>query len=140
QSSEFADLKSREEEAKELERLKKDACPCQFKVTSRIVRALFEIALSRNWAQVSSILLDLCKEDMRDMSSAELRQLIRQNNMGTYISKCVDMFPMLKLEAQVAPIAQPRWIFVEDSENVELHHSEYFILNRKQLDENQYTY
>ncbi|CAI2201401.1 9152_t:CDS:2, partial [Funneliformis geosporum] len=88
QSSEFADLKSREEEAKELERLKENACPCQIKQTtddtagkvnillqsylsnaniddfalisdsafvvqntSRIVRALFEIALNRNWAQ-----------------------------------------------------------------------------------------
>ncbi|CAG8651394.1 1656_t:CDS:10, partial [Funneliformis mosseae] len=233
QSSEFADLKSREEEAKELERLKENACPCQIKQTtddtagkvnillqaylsnanledfalisdsayviqntSRIVRALFEIALNRNWAQVSSILLDLCKcidkrmwtfenplaqfklpreiimklqnnshipslEDMRDMSSAELGQLVRQNSMGTYISKCVDMFPMLKLEAQVAPITrnilrvtlsitpdfvwndrihgivEPWWIFVEDSENVELYHSEYFILNRKQLGETQ---
>ncbi|CAG8719533.1 4451_t:CDS:2 [Funneliformis mosseae] len=78
--------------------------------------------------------------------------------MGTYISKCVDMFPMLKLEAQVhrlhvilyeyysdfiwndriRSIVEPWWIFVEDSENVELHHSEYFILNRKQLDDNQY--
>ncbi|CAG8732465.1 14772_t:CDS:2, partial [Funneliformis mosseae] len=209
QSSEFADLKSREEEAKELEKLKENACPCQIKhttddtagkvnillqaylsnanienfalisdsaymvqITSRIVRALFEIALSRNWAQVLSILLDLCKcivqrmwtyenplaqfklpretimklqnnshipslEDMRDMSSADLGQLVRQNNMGTYISKCVNMFPMLRLEAQVALITQPWWIFVEDSENIELYHSEYFILNRKQLDETQ---
>ncbi|CAG8719542.1 4452_t:CDS:2, partial [Funneliformis mosseae] len=77
QSSEFADLKSREEEAKELERLKKDVCPCQIKqttddtITSRIVRALFEIALSRNWAQVSSILLDLCKGIVQHMWTLE---------------------------------------------------------------------
>ncbi|CAI2176157.1 20276_t:CDS:10 [Funneliformis geosporum] len=164
--------------------------------TSRIVRALFEIALNRNWAQVSSTLLELCKcidkrmwtfenplaqfkvpreiimklqnnphtpslEDMRDMSAAELGLLVKQNSMGAYISKCLDMFPMLKLEAQVAPITrnilrvtlsitpdfvwndrihgivEPWWIFVEDSENVELYHSEYFILNRKQLEETQ---
>ncbi|CAI2175520.1 12718_t:CDS:2 [Funneliformis geosporum] len=105
--------------------------------TSRIVRALFEIAWNRNWAQVSSTLLELCKcidkrmwtfenplaqfkmpreiimklqnnqhtsslVDMRDMSSAELGQLVK-NSMGAYISKYLDMFPMLKLEAQVAP-------------------------------------
>ncbi|CAI2174252.1 1160_t:CDS:10, partial [Funneliformis geosporum] len=164
--------------------------------TSRIVRALFEIALNRNWAQVSSTLLELCKcidkrmwtfenplaqfkvpreiimklqnnphtpslEDMRDMSAAELGLLVKQNSMGAYISKCLDMFPMLKLEAQVAPITrnilrvtlsitpdfvwndrihgvvEPWWIFVEDSENIELYHSEFFILNRKQLEETQ---
>ncbi|CAI2185070.1 14987_t:CDS:2, partial [Funneliformis geosporum] len=46
---------------------------------------------------------------------------------------------MLKLVAQVAPITCNilRWIFVEDSENIELYHSEFFILNRKQLEETQ---
>ncbi|GBC25635.1 uncharacterized protein OCT59_020043 [Rhizophagus irregularis] len=233
ESSEFEDLKSREEEIKELEDLKKNACSCQIKQTidstpgkvnillqsylsnatikdfalvsdsayviqnaSRIIRALFEIAVNRNWAQVTVILLTFCKcidkkmwmyetplaqfnlpreikmklqsnsytpliEEMRDMPPAELGQLVRNNRMGSIISKCVDMFPMLILEAQIAPITrnilrvtliitpdfvwndrihgtvEPWWIFVEDSENVELYHSEYFILNKKQLGETQ---
>ncbi|CAI2167406.1 3556_t:CDS:2 [Funneliformis geosporum] len=175
QSSEFADLKSREEEhlsnanVEEFALISDSAFVVQN--TSRIVRALFEIAWNRNWAQVSSTLLELCKcidkrmwtfenplaqfkmpreiimklqnnqhtsslVDMRDMSSAELGQLVK-NSMGAYISKYLDMFPMLKLEAQVAPNTQPWWIFVEDSENIELYHSEFFILNRKQLEETQ---
>jgi hypothetical protein len=68
---------------------------------------------------------------------------------------------MLTLEAQIAPITrsilrvtlritpdfvwndrihgtvEPWWILVEDAENIELYHSEYFILNRKQLGETQ---
>ncbi|RIA90966.1 Sec63 Brl domain-containing protein [Glomus cerebriforme] len=233
ESSEFEDLKSREEEAKELEDLKKDSCPCQTKRTidttqgkvnillqsylsnanikdfalisdsayviqnaSRIVRALFEIAVNRNWAQVTINLLTLCKcidkkmwmfenplaqfglpreiilklqsnkhtpsiEEMRDMSPTELGHLVHHVRMGSLISKYVDMFPMLELDAQIAPITrnvlrvtlsitpdfvwndrihgtvEPWWIFVEDAENADLYHSEYFILNKKQLGETQ---
>ena len=163
---------------------------------SRIIRALFEMAVNRNWAQVTSTLLTFCKcidkkmwmfenplaqfslpreiivklqsnahtpsiESMRDMTPNELGQLVHHVRMGTLISKCVDMFPMLNLDVKIAPITrgilrvtlnivpdfiwndrihgtvEPWWIFVEDAENIELYHSEYFILNRKQLDETQ---
>ncbi|CAI2184212.1 7508_t:CDS:2, partial [Funneliformis geosporum] len=108
QSSEFADLKSREEEQTTAGKVNilLQACLSNANVenfalisdsafvvqnTSRIVRALFEIALNRNWAQVSSTLLELCKcidkQDMIDMSSAELGQLVKQNSMNAYISK-----------------------------------------------------
>ncbi|RIB18575.1 Sec63 Brl domain-containing protein [Gigaspora rosea] len=232
-SSEFEDLKAREEESKELLKLKEVACYCQIKdgidtiegkvnillqshltgakledfalvsdsayvvqIASRVVRALFEIALYRNMSQVTSQLLTFCKcidkqmwmfetplfqfglpreiclkleslpqkpsiERMRDMSPAELGQLVRNTRMGSTISKCVDQFPQLKLDAQVAPITrnvlritlsitpdfvwnervhgtvEPWWIFVEDAEKADLYHSEYFILNKKQLGETQ---
>ncbi|CAG8491424.1 14313_t:CDS:10, partial [Racocetra fulgida] len=232
-SNEFEDLKAREEESKELLKLKENACHCQIKydvdttegkvnillqshlsgarpedfalisdsayvvqIASRIVRALFEIALNRNMSQVTSQLLTFSKcidkkmwmfetplvqfglpreicfkldsnpykptiEKMRDMSPAELGQLVRNQRMGLVISKCVDQFPLLKLDAQIAPITrnvlrvilsitpdfvwnervhgtvEPWWIFVEDAEKSDLYHSEYFILNKKQLGETQ---
>ncbi|CAG8549453.1 12440_t:CDS:10, partial [Cetraspora pellucida] len=232
-SSEFEDLKAREEESKELLKLKENACHCQIKydvdttegkvnillqshlsgvrpedfalvsdsayvvqIASRVVRALFEIALNRNMSQVTSQLLTFSKcidkqmwmfetpliqfglpreiclkldsiphkptiERMRDMNPAELGQLVRNKRMGLVVSKCVDQFPLLKLDAQIAPITrnvlrlilsitpdfvwnervhgtvEPWWIFVEDAENADLYHSEYFILNKKQLGETQ---
>ncbi|CAG8836084.1 12366_t:CDS:2, partial [Racocetra persica] len=96
-----------------------------------------------------------------DMSPTELGQLVRHNRMGLVISKCVDQFPLLKLDAQIAPITrnvlrvilsitpdfvwnervhgtvEPWWIFVEDVKKSDLYHSEYFILNKKQLGETQ---
>ncbi|CAG8452307.1 15922_t:CDS:10, partial [Dentiscutata erythropus] len=232
-SSEFEDLKAREEESKELLKLKEDVCHCQIKdgvdstegkvnillqshmtgakledfalvsdsayvvqIASRIIRALFEIALYRNMSQVTSQLLTFSKcidkqmwmfetplyqfglpreiclkleslpqqpsiERMRDMSPAELGQLVRNTRMGSTLSKCVDQFPLLNLDTQVAPITrnvlrvtlsitpdfvwnervhgtvEPWWIFVEDAEKADLYHSEYFILNKKQLGETQ---
>ncbi|CAJ0834499.1 14079_t:CDS:10, partial [Entrophospora sp. SA101] len=233
ESNEFKDLKSREEEAPELDKLLLSGLPHQIKQTpdstlgkvnillqsymsripiesfslisdshfvvqnaSRIVRALFEIALNRNWSHVTSILLELSKcinkkmwtdetpllqfglpqdiirklesnkyrpsiEKMRDMQPKELGELVRDHRMGTIIAKCVDQFPILKIDTHIAPITrsilritlsitpdfvwndrihgtvEPWWILVEDSENVELYHSEYFLLSRKQNGETQ---
>ncbi|KAG9295645.1 hypothetical protein G9A89_002963 [Geosiphon pyriformis] len=233
QSSEFKNIKSRDNESKELKELLETECLCQIKESidttpgkvnvllqtflsrqdpedfalvsdsayvvqnaSRIIRALFEIALNRNWSNVTSILLDLCKsidkrmwmfehplaqfglprdiimklqahsrrptiEEMRDMDPIELGQLVHHVRMGATIAKCVDQFPMLSMEAQIAPITsnvlrvtlfitpdfvwndrvhgtvEPWWIWVEDSQNIEIYHSEYFLLSRKQLGETQ---
>ncbi|CAI2188404.1 508_t:CDS:2, partial [Funneliformis geosporum] len=65
--------------------------------TSRIVRALFEIALNLTL----SITSDFVWND------------------------------------HIHSVVESWWIFVEDSENIELYHSEFFILNRKQLEETQ---
>ncbi|KAF9306760.1 hypothetical protein BGZ74_003618 [Mortierella antarctica] len=228
-STEFENVKSRDNEQSELAKLLEQACPCAVKggldaspskvnillqaaITqapledfalvsdsayvaqnaSRIVRALFEIALNRSWGPVSSVLLSIGKsidkkmwsfehplaqfglpreiitklearthpptiEDLREMTVNELGELVRFQRMGQTISKCVDQFPVLQMDAQVAPITrnvlrvsltitpdfvwndrihgfnEPWWIWVEDSNNTEILHSEYFLLSRKQL-------
>ncbi|KAG0229103.1 activating signal cointegrator 1 complex subunit [Actinomortierella wolfii] len=232
-STEFVNIKSRDNEQVELAKLLEQACPCDVKggldvssnkvnvllqaaitqaplddfalvsdsayITqnaSRIIRALFEIALNRSWGPVANVLLSLGKsvdkrmwsfehplaqfglprdivhklearthqpsiEEMREMSVQELGELVRFQRMGQTIAKCVDQFPSLILEAQVAPITRnvlrvtleitpdfvwndrihgfsdPWWIWVEDSNNTEILHSEYFLLSRKQLGQTQ---
>ncbi|KAG0045399.1 hypothetical protein BGZ83_009400 [Gryganskiella cystojenkinii] len=228
-STEFENVKSRDNEQSELAKLKDQACPCDVKggldaspskvnillqaaITqapledfalvsdsayvaqnaSRIIRAMFEIALNRSWGPVANVLLSLGKsvdkkmwsfehplsqfglprdiiaklearthppsiEDMREMTVNELGELVRFHRMGETISKCVDQFPVLQMDAQVAPITrnvlrvaltitpdfvwndrihgfnEPWWIWVEDSNNTEILHSEYFLLSRRQL-------
>ncbi|KAI9006624.1 Sec63 Brl domain-containing protein [Phycomyces nitens] len=98
-------------------------------------------------------------EEMRDMEPTELGDLVRHPKMGITVSKCVDQFPMLMLDARIFPItrnvlnveltvvpdfvwnervhgsSEPWWIWAEDSDNMEIYYSEYFILHRKQLGE-----
>ncbi|KAF9085804.1 hypothetical protein BGX23_009353 [Mortierella sp. AD031] len=228
-STEFENVKSRDNEHSELAKLLEQACPCDVKggldaspskvnillqsaITqapledfalvsdsayvaqnaSRIIRAMFEIALNRSWGPVASVLLSLGKsidkkmwsfehplaqfglprdivnkleartypptiQDMREMTVNELGELVRFHRMGQTISKCVDQFPVLQMDAQVAPItrnvlrvaltitpdfvwndrihgfSEPWWIWVEDSNNTEILHSEFFLLSRKML-------
>ncbi|KAF9918433.1 hypothetical protein BX616_008873 [Lobosporangium transversale] len=228
-STEFENVKSRDNEQSELKKLLEQACPCDVKggldaspskvnillqaaITqapledfalvsdsayvaqnaSRIIRAMFEIALNRSWGPVANVLLSLGKsvdkkmwsfehplaqfglprdiitklearthpptiEEMREMTVNELGELVRFHRMGQTISKCLDQFPVLQMDAQVAPITrnvlrvaltitpdfmwndrihgfnEPWWIWVEDSNNTEILHSEYFLLSRKQL-------
>ncbi|KAI8086190.1 Sec63 Brl domain-containing protein [Halteromyces radiatus] len=160
----------------------------------RIARALFEIALNRNWGPTASVLLAINKavekrmwtfqhplqqmglpmdiinklenrthevsiEEMRDMEPSELGELVHHRRMGMTIAKCVDQFPVLQLEARIAPMTrnvlnvdltitpdfmwndkvhgsvEPWWIWAEDSENVEIYYSEYFLLQKKQMGE-----
>ena len=96
-------------------------------------------------------------ESLRDMESAELGQLIHNNRMGNTISKLLDNFPTLTVEAEIAPLnrdvlrvhlyltadfrwndrhngtSESYWIWVEDSENSEIYHHEYFVLTRRKL-------
>ncbi|KAI8815177.1 Sec63 Brl domain-containing protein [Cladochytrium replicatum] len=100
-------------------------------------------------------------EQMRDMDPQELGQLVRHVKMGTTIMRCVEQFPTLLLDASIAPITrtvlritltitpdflwndrvhgsvEPWWIFVEDSEHIEILHSEYLLLSKRQADEPQ---
>ncbi|KAI8370380.1 Sec63 Brl domain-containing protein [Radiomyces spectabilis] len=102
---------------------------------------------------------DVSIEEMRDMDPAELGELVHHQRMGLTIAKCVDQFPMLLLDARIAPITrnvlnvelsitpdfvwnerihgsvEPWWIWAEDSDNVEIYYSEYFLLQKKQFGE-----
>ncbi|KAF2135721.1 uncharacterized protein K452DRAFT_260242 [Aplosporella prunicola CBS 121167] len=96
-------------------------------------------------------------ESLRDMEPAEIGQLVHNHKMGTTISKLLDNFPTLSIEAEIAPLnrdvlrirlyitpdfrwndrhhgnAESYWIWVENSETSEIYHHEYFILSRKKL-------
>jgi replicative superfamily II helicase len=159
---------------------------------ARILRGLFEIAMSRNWGPATSVILSLCKsvdkrlwsfdpplmqfdlpvdislkleslpsqmsiEHIREMDDVEVGKLIRNQKMGAQLFKYANNFPLLALEAEVAPItrsvlrvnltisadfnwndrihgyAEPFWIWVEDAENVDILYSEYFIMTKMQL-------
>lgn len=228
-SGEFDNIQSRDNEAKELMKLKNESIQCDvpggidqasvktnillqsyvsrarledFALVSdsayvaqnaaRICRALFMIALNRRWGHQCLVLLSLCKsiekqiwpfqhpfhqfdlplpilknldekshissiESLRDMENAEIGQLVHNNRMGNTISKLLDNFPTLTIEAEIAPLnrdvlrihlylnadfrwndrhngtSESYWIWVENSETSEIYHHEYFILTRKKL-------
>lgn len=228
-SGEFDNIQSRDNEAKELSRLKEESTHCDvaggidvasaktnillqsyisrarledFALVSdsayvaqnaaRICRALFMIALNRRWGHQCLVLLSLCKsiekqiwpfqhpfhqfdlpqpilrnldekshassiESLRDMEPTEIGQLVHNNKMGNTISKLLDSFPTLTVEAEIAPLnrdvlrmhlyltadfhwndrhngtSESYWIWVENSETSEIYHHEYFILSRKKL-------
>ena len=96
-------------------------------------------------------------ESLRDMESAEIGQLVHNRGMGTKLSKLLNNFPTLTVEAEIAPLnrdvlriylyltadfawndslngtSESYWIWVENSETSEIYHHEYFILTRKKL-------
>ena len=117
----------------------------QFDLPQPILRNLDEKS------HVSSI------ESLRDMESAEIGQLVHNNRMGNTISRLLDNFPTLTIEAEIAPLnrdvlrihlyltpdfrwndrhngtSESYWVWVENSETSEIYHHEYFILTRKKL-------
>jgi antiviral helicase SLH1 len=96
-------------------------------------------------------------EAMRDMDSAEIGALVHNHKMGSTITKLLNNFPTLSVEAEIAPLnrdvlrirlyltpeftwndrhhgtSESYWIWVENSETAEVYHHEYFILNRRKL-------
>ncbi|OJJ33448.1 hypothetical protein ASPWEDRAFT_43509 [Aspergillus wentii DTO 134E9] len=96
-------------------------------------------------------------ESMREMETSELGQLVHNHRMGKTLSKLLDNFPTLSVEAEIAPLnrdvlrirlslypefswndrhhgaSESYWIWVENSETSEIYHHEYFILSRKKL-------
>lgn len=228
-SGEFDNVQSRDNEAKELQRLRSDSAPCQIaggndstyaktnillqahisrarledfalvsdsayvaQNSARICRALFMTALNRRWGYQCLVLLTLCKsiekriwpyqhplhqfdlpqpvlrnldekgstasvDALREMDPAEIGELVHNKKMGTVISKILNNFPTLSVEAEIAPLnrdvlrvklflsaefswndrhhgtAESYWVWVENSETSEIYHSELFLLNRKKL-------
>ncbi|KAF2487544.1 Sec63 Brl domain-containing protein [Neohortaea acidophila] len=96
-------------------------------------------------------------ESLREMESAEIGSLVHNHSMGGTISKLLNNFPTLSVEAEIAPLnrdvlriklyvtpefrwndrhhgtSESYWIWVENSETSEIYHHEYFILSRKKL-------
>jgi activating signal cointegrator complex subunit 3 len=84
--------------------------------------------------------------------------MVRHVRMGTVIKKCVNELPGLSLEATIQPItrtvlrvrltitpeftwndrvhgntSESFWLWVEDPDNNHIYHSEYFMLQKKQV-------
>lgn len=96
-------------------------------------------------------------ESLRDMDSAEIGQLVNNRSMGSTLSKLINNFPTVTVEAAIAPLnrdvlrihlhitadfswndrhngtSESYWIWVENSETSEIYHHEFFILTRKRL-------
>jgi antiviral helicase SLH1 len=96
-------------------------------------------------------------ESMREMEPAEIGNLVHNHSAGTTISKLLDNFPTVTVEAEIAPLnrdvlrmrlylypefkwndrhhgtSESYWVWVENSETSEIYHHEYFILGRKKL-------
>lgn len=96
-------------------------------------------------------------DSLRDMDAAEIGSLVHNQRMGATISKLLDNFPTLTVDAEMAPLnrdvlriklfitpdfrwndrhhgrSESYWIWVENSETSEIYHHEYFILSRKKL-------
>ncbi|KAF2425247.1 Sec63-domain-containing protein [Tothia fuscella] len=96
-------------------------------------------------------------ESMRDMEPAEIGAMVHNHKMGIVISKLLDNFPTLSVEAEIAPLnrdvlriklyltpefkwnerhhgtSESYWIWVENSETSEVYHHEFFILNKRKL-------
>ncbi len=102
---------------------------------------------------------DVTYEQLVDMDSREIGELIHNQKFGPKVKELVHKLPMLMVEAKVQPItrgiirmtitltpsfdwvdryhgqAEPFWIWVEDGENEYVYHSEYYILLKRQKNE-----
>lgn len=96
-------------------------------------------------------------EQMLDMKSSELGELVHNNKMGTKLYSILRNFPRIDINAEIFPItvnimrihvdlypkfhwdvrihgdAQFFWVLVEESNNSQILHVEKFILNKRQL-------
>ena len=96
-------------------------------------------------------------DSLREMEPAEIGSLVHNQNMGSTISKLIDNFPTLSVDAEIAPLnrdvlriklyltpdfrwndrhhgtSESYWIWVENSETSEIYHHEFFILSRRKL-------
>jgi antiviral helicase SLH1 len=96
-------------------------------------------------------------ESLQEMEAAEIGNLVHNKKMGNIISKLLDNFPTLSIDAEIAPLnrdvlrmrlylnpdfswndrhhgtSEAYWIWVENSETSEIYHHEYFILSRRKM-------
>ena len=96
-------------------------------------------------------------EALREMESSEIGALVHNFKMGNTLSKLLDNFPTLLVEAEIAPLnrdvlrvklylhpefawndrhhgtSESYWVWVENSDTSEIFHHEYFILVKKKL-------
>ncbi|KAJ4423708.1 putative steryl acetyl hydrolase mug81 [Gnomoniopsis sp. IMI 355080] len=98
-------------------------------------------------------------EAMRDMEPAEIGGLVHNHSAGTKIARILNNFPTVSVEAEIAPLnrdvlrvklyiipdfhwndhvhgnSESYYIWVENSETSEIYHHEFFLLNRRKLND-----
>ncbi|XP_041463235.1 activating signal cointegrator 1 complex subunit 3-like [Lytechinus variegatus] len=100
----------------------------------------------------------LSVDKLREMDSKEIGLMVHHVSMGPKIKGCAHQLPAIKLDASIQPItrtvlrvrltitpdftwndrvhgtgSESWWIWVEDPENNHIYHSEYFLLQKKQV-------
>ncbi|XP_071491238.1 activating signal cointegrator 1 complex subunit 3-like [Diadema antillarum] len=100
----------------------------------------------------------LSVEKLKELESKEIGHLVHHVSMGPKIKACAQQLPSILLEASIQPItrtvlrvrltitpdftwsdrvhgtaSESWWIWVEDPENNHIYHSEYFLLQKKQV-------
>ncbi|KAH8735702.1 Sec63 Brl domain-containing protein [Ilyonectria robusta] len=102
---------------------------------------------------------NLTIETMKEMESAEIGALVHNQSAGKNIARMLSNFPTVHVEAEIAPLNRDvlriklyvipdfRWhdhvhgtsesfyIWVENSETSQIYHHEFFILNRRKLND-----
>ncbi|XP_053317304.1 activating signal cointegrator 1 complex subunit 3 [Spea bombifrons] len=97
-------------------------------------------------------------DKMKDMRKDEIGHMLHHVNIGLKVKQCVHQIPSITMEASIQPITrtvlrvrltitpdfkwsdqvhgtvgEPWWIWVEDPTNDHIYHSEYFLLQKKQV-------
>ncbi|KAM8954511.1 activating signal cointegrator 1 complex subunit 3 isoform 1-T1 [Pelodytes ibericus] len=97
-------------------------------------------------------------DKMKDMRKDEIGHMLHHVNIGLKVKQCVHQIPSITMEAAIQPITrtvlrvrlsinpdfkwsdqvhgsvgEPWWIWVEDPTNDHIYHSEYFLLQKKQV-------
>lgn len=108
---------------------------------------------------VSREIKNLCLHPHLNVLSLAIGNMIHHPRMGIVVKKVLASFPSLSLAATIQPItrtvlrvrlsitpdfewedkfhgssAEPWWLWVEDAENNTMYHSEYFLLQKKQVE------
>ncbi|KAL8186311.1 UNVERIFIED_CONTAM: activating signal cointegrator 1 complex subunit [Gekko kuhli] len=101
---------------------------------------------------------NLTIDKLKDMRKDEIGHMLHHVNIGLKVKQCVHQIPSITMEATVQPITrtvlrvrlnitsdfkwndqvhgtggEPWWIWVEDPTNDHIYHSEYFIIQKKQV-------
>ncbi|XP_056674600.1 activating signal cointegrator 1 complex subunit 3 [Monodelphis domestica] len=100
----------------------------------------------------------LTVDKLKDMRKDEIGHMLHHVNIGLKVKQCVHQIPSITLEAAIQPITrtvlrvrlnicpdfkwndqvhgtggEPWWIWVEDPTNDHIYHSEYFLIQKKQV-------
>ncbi|KAJ3598427.1 hypothetical protein NHX12_001937, partial [Muraenolepis orangiensis] len=100
----------------------------------------------------------LTVDKLKDMSKEEIGHMLQHVNIGAKVKQCAHQLPSLLLEASIQPITrtvlrvrlvittdfswhdqvhgsvgEPWWLWVEDPINDHIYHSEYLLLQKKQV-------
>ncbi|CAL8248146.1 unnamed protein product [Lota lota] len=100
----------------------------------------------------------LTVDKLKELSKEEIGHMLQHINIGTKVKQCAHQIPSLLMEASIQPITrtvlrvrlvitpdfrwhdqvhgsvgEPWWLWVEDPINDHIYHSEYFLLQKKQV-------